>query len=204
MSADRKLPESVEIFDTTLRDGCQLEGISVTVDDKLRIAEQLDLLGVHYIEGGWPGANPKDEEFFRRAATELRLETSTLVAFGSTRGRRAKSTTTPRCATSSKRAPARWYRRQVVGLPRHRGLQTTLDEGEASDRRQRAFLSNEGAAHARRRAPSTGTSATPSSRQCVLEAAVVNGASISCCATPTVARSVRGGGHRRRCRRPLR
>ena len=78
-------PETVEIFDTTLRDGCQLEGVSVTVEDKLRIAEQLDALGVHYIEGGWPGANPKDEEFFRRAASELHLATATLVAFGSTR-----------------------------------------------------------------------------------------------------------------------
>ena len=80
----------VEIFDTTLRDGCQLEGVSVTVEDKLRIAEQLDQLGVHYIEGGWPGANPKDEEFFRRAAGELRLGTSTLVAFGSTRRAKGK------------------------------------------------------------------------------------------------------------------
>src|SRR4029079_10830648 len=79
------VPGSVEIFDTTLRDGSQLEGISLTVDDKLRIAEQLDWLGVHYIEGGWPGANPKDDEFFRRASTELSLDTSTLVAFGSTR-----------------------------------------------------------------------------------------------------------------------
>ncbi|MED5220056.1 MAG: citramalate synthase [Actinomycetota bacterium] len=79
------LPEAVEIYDTTLRDGAQLEGISLTVDDKLRIAEQLDRLGVHYIEGGWPGANPKDVEFFRRAATELDLEHSKLVAFGSTR-----------------------------------------------------------------------------------------------------------------------
>ena len=79
------LPETVEIYDTTLRDGAQLEGISLTVDDKLRIAEQLDRLGVHYIEGGWPGANPKDVEFFQRAATELDLEHSKLVAFGSTR-----------------------------------------------------------------------------------------------------------------------
>ncbi len=79
------LPAAVEIYDTTLRDGAQLEGISLTVDDKLRIAEQLDRLGVHYIEGGWPGANPKDEEFFTRARTELTLERSTLVAFGSTR-----------------------------------------------------------------------------------------------------------------------
>ncbi|HUQ39560.1 MAG TPA: citramalate synthase [Acidimicrobiales bacterium] len=78
-------PDAVEIYDTTLRDGSQREGLSLTVDDKLRIAEQLDHLGLHYIEGGWPGANPKDDEFFARAATELKLTTSTLVAFGSTR-----------------------------------------------------------------------------------------------------------------------
>ena len=77
--------DSVEVFDTTLRDGMQVEGVSATVDDKLRIAEQLDHLGVHYIEGGWPGANPKDIEFFARARSELALTTSTLVAFGSTR-----------------------------------------------------------------------------------------------------------------------
>ena len=80
-----RMPVAVEIFDTTLRDGAQVEGVSLTVDDKLRIAEELDHLGVHYIEGGWPGANPKDDEFFQRAATELDLTTSTLVAFGSTR-----------------------------------------------------------------------------------------------------------------------
>jgi 2-isopropylmalate synthase len=80
------MPEAdVEVFDTTLRDGSQLEGISLTVDDKLRIAEQLDHLGVHYIEGGWPGANPKDDEFFQRVPAELDLKTATMVAFGSTR-----------------------------------------------------------------------------------------------------------------------
>ena len=55
---------TVEVFDTTLRDGMQAEGVSASVNDKLRIAEQLDILGVTYIEGGWPGANPKDDEFF--------------------------------------------------------------------------------------------------------------------------------------------
>jgi 2-isopropylmalate synthase len=80
-----ELPESVDIFDTILRDGSQQEGLSLTVDDKLRVAEQLDHLGVTYIEGGWPGANPKDVEFFARAARELQLHTATLVAFGSTR-----------------------------------------------------------------------------------------------------------------------
>jgi 2-isopropylmalate synthase len=79
------LPESVDIFDTILRDGSQQEGLSLTVADKLRVAEQLDHLGVTFIEGGWPGANPKDIEFFARARQELKLSTATLVAFGSTR-----------------------------------------------------------------------------------------------------------------------
>lgn len=78
-------PERVEIYDTTLRDGSQREGLSLTVEDKLRVAQQLDHLGVHYIEGGWPGANPKDDEFFARAPGELDLEHSQLVAFGATR-----------------------------------------------------------------------------------------------------------------------
>jgi 2-isopropylmalate synthase len=85
VSVARELPASVDIFDTTLRDGAQFEGISLTVDDKLRVAEQLDWLGVAWIEGGYPLSNPKDEEFFKRAVTELQLHTATLVAFGSTR-----------------------------------------------------------------------------------------------------------------------
>ncbi len=77
--------KAAEIYDTTLRDGTQAEGLSPTVGEKLRVAHLLDELGVHYIEGGWPGANPKDDEFFERAKKELPLERSTLVAFGSTR-----------------------------------------------------------------------------------------------------------------------
>jgi len=87
------LPTAVDIYDTTLRDGSQQEGLSLTVDDKLRVARQLDHLGVAYIEGGWPGANPKDEEFFRRAPDELELGTATLVAFGSTRRPRSRAGT---------------------------------------------------------------------------------------------------------------
>lgn len=79
----------IEIYDTTLRDGTQQEGISLTARDKLKVARLLDTLGVAYIEGGWPGANPKDDEFFQRAKSELDLRMSTLVAFGSTR--RAKA-----------------------------------------------------------------------------------------------------------------
>ncbi|HEV7723295.1 MAG TPA: citramalate synthase, partial [Iamia sp.] len=78
-------PAEIDIFDTTLRDGAQFEGISLTVDDKLRVAEQLDWLGVRWIEGGYPLANPKDAEFFARAPGELTLTTAELVAFGSTR-----------------------------------------------------------------------------------------------------------------------
>src|SRR5512146_2966830 len=73
------------VYDTTLRDGAQQEGLNLSVADKLNIARQLDDLGVGYIEGGWPGANPKDTEFFRRAREELDLRRATLAAFGATR-----------------------------------------------------------------------------------------------------------------------
>jgi 2-isopropylmalate synthase len=75
---------TVQLYDTTLRDGAQEEGISFSVEDKLKICQKLDELGIDFIEGGWPGSNPKDTEFFARAR-DLRLRHSTLVAFGSTR-----------------------------------------------------------------------------------------------------------------------
>ncbi len=74
----------VELYDTTLRDGAQSEGISYSVQDKLRIVEKLDALGMHVIEGGWPGSNPKDEEFFQKAR-HVKLTHAKLAAFGSTR-----------------------------------------------------------------------------------------------------------------------
>ena len=74
----------VEIYDTTLRDGSQGEGINFSVADKLRIAEKLDAFGVHYIEGGWPGSNPKDIEFFAQAKKK-KFKNARLAAFGSTR-----------------------------------------------------------------------------------------------------------------------
>ncbi|MBD3296960.1 MAG: citramalate synthase [Candidatus Omnitrophica bacterium] len=76
--------KKIAIYDTTLRDGAQFEGISFTVKDKLRIAEKLDELGVDFIEGGWPGSNPKDNEFFASAREQLKLRNAELVAFGST------------------------------------------------------------------------------------------------------------------------
>src|SRR6476646_5372055 len=75
----------LHVYDTTLRDGAQQEGLNLSVADKLAIAEHLDELGVGFIEGGWPGANPKDTEFFALAQRDLRLRNATLAAFGATR-----------------------------------------------------------------------------------------------------------------------
>jgi 2-isopropylmalate synthase len=77
-------PVEVEVYDTTLRDGAQREGISYSLEDKLRIARRLDALGVTFIEGGWPGSNPKDAAFFARAREE-KWQNATIVAFGATR-----------------------------------------------------------------------------------------------------------------------
>ncbi len=75
---------AIEIYDTTLRDGAQAEDVSFSVEDKVRVAQQLDELGVQFIEGGWPGANPKDIEFFQKVRT-IPFQHATIVAFGSTR-----------------------------------------------------------------------------------------------------------------------
>ncbi|MGZ4679324.1 MAG: citramalate synthase [Ilumatobacteraceae bacterium] len=170
---------TVEVFDTTLRDGLQVEGVSATVDDKLRIAEQLDYLGVHFIEGGWPGANPKDIEFFARAATELRLDTSTMVAFGSTRRPKGKvdDDDTLRnlleANTSTVCIVAKSWDYHVLNA-----LQTTLDEGEAMIADSVAFL----AGHGRRVMVDMehffdGFKRNPEFALRALEAAVVKGAS---------------------------
>ena len=74
----------VEIYDTTLRDGSQGEGVNFSAADKLRIAEKLDAFGIHYIEGGWPGSNPKDMEFFAQAKRR-KFKNAKLAAFSMTR-----------------------------------------------------------------------------------------------------------------------
>lgn len=84
----------IEIYDTTLRDGAQSEDISFSVEDKLRIAERLDDLGIHFIEGGWPGASPRDVEFFQKAK-KLKLKNSELTAFGSTHHASKKASNDP-------------------------------------------------------------------------------------------------------------
>ncbi|MBW8826553.1 MAG: citramalate synthase [Acidobacteria bacterium] len=173
------LPESVEIYDTTLRDGSQLEGISLTVDDKLRIAEQLDILGVHFIEGGWPGANPKDDEFFQRVHGELSLATSTLVAFGSTRRPKGKVDSDPtllnlvKAKTSAVCIVGKCWDYHVT-----EALQVELSEGIAMVGDSVQFLRGSGldvlfdAEHF-----FDGWKRNPEFSLAVLEAAVLNGAS---------------------------
>jgi len=138
-------PVRCDIYDTTLRDGSQLEGISLTVDDKLKIARQLDRLGVTYIEGGWPGANPKDEEFFDRARSELELTTSKMVAFGSTRRAKGRVDSDP---TLGNLLGAETGTVCIVGKTWDyhvtEALQTTLDEGLAMVADSIAFLKGEG------------------------------------------------------------
>src|SRR5512136_957171 len=73
----------IQIYDTTLRDGTQSESVAFSVEDKLRVARKLDELGVDYLEGGWPGSNEKDAEFFQRAAAMV-WRSARLAAFGST------------------------------------------------------------------------------------------------------------------------
>ena len=142
------LGDAFHVFDTTLRDGAQREGITYSVNDKLAVAHLLDDLGVGFIEGGWPGALPKDTEFFARAAAgELTLRTAQLVAFGATRKAGLSASEDPQVlALLDSKAP-------VVTLVaksdvRHveRALRTTLEENLAMVSDTVAFL----VAHGRR------------------------------------------------------
>ncbi len=139
-------PKAVEIFDTTLRDGTQFEGISVTADDKLKIATQLDRLGVHYIEGGWPGSNPRDDEFFRRVVQgELLLETSRLVAFGSTRRPKGKVDSDQTLANLlSARTSICCIVAKAWDYHVREALRTTLDEGVAMIADSVSYLADQG------------------------------------------------------------
>ncbi|MDQ6650961.1 MAG: citramalate synthase [Actinomycetota bacterium] len=137
--------DAFHVYDTTLRDGAQREGLSLSVHDKLTIARHLDDLGVGFIEGGWPGSNPKDLEFFARAQTELRLQTATLAAFGATRRPGVAA------ADDAQVAALRESGAPVVTLvakshDRHvtQALRTTLEENLAMVRDTVAHLSAEG------------------------------------------------------------
>lgn len=133
--------DSFHVFDTTLRDGAQREGINLTVADKLAIARYLDEFGVGFIEGGWPGANPRDTEFFARARQEIDFRHAQLVAFGSTRRPGAKASEDPQVrALVESGAPvvtlvAKSHDRHV-----ELALRTTLDENLAMIRDTVSYL----------------------------------------------------------------
>jgi 2-isopropylmalate synthase len=118
----------VELYDTTLRDGTQMEGISLSAEDKLKIARKLDELGVHYIEGGWPGSNPKDAEFFVRARA-LKLSHAKLAAFGSTRRAGGKADKDPNIrALIDARTPVVTLVGKASDMQVRQVLETTLEE----------------------------------------------------------------------------
>ncbi|MEX0426517.1 citramalate synthase [Nocardioides sp. DS6] len=139
------LQGAFHVYDTTLRDGAQQEGLNLTVADKLAIARQLDGLGVGFIEGGWPGANPKDTEFFRRAQSELDLEHARLAAFGSTRRAGVRAADDPLVA-ALRDSGASVVTLVAKSHDRHveLALRTTLEENLAMIRDTVSHLSAEG------------------------------------------------------------
>src|SRR6187200_2104619 len=135
----------IHVYDTTLRDGAQQEGLNLSVADKLSIAMHLDELGVGFIEGGWPGANPKDTEFFARAAADLHLRNATLAAFGATRraGGRAASDPQVRALLDSQAQVITLVAKSHTGHV-ERALRTTLAENLEMIRDTVSFLRGEG------------------------------------------------------------
>ena len=138
--------DAFHVFDTTLRDGAQREGISYSVGDKLAVARLLDQIGVGFIEGGWPGAMPKDTEFFARAADgELALKHAVLVAFGATRkaGVRVQDDPQVRALLDSRASVVTLVAKSSVWHVTD-ALHTTLEENLEMVRDTVAFLRAEG------------------------------------------------------------
>jgi 2-isopropylmalate synthase len=139
------ISDAFHVYDTTLRDGAQQEGLNLSVHDKLTIARHLDDLGVGFIEGGWPGANPKDTEFFKLAQTELKLKSATFVAFGATRRPNVKPEDDQLLkALADSGAPAVTLVAKSHDRHVELALRTTLDENLAMIRDSIKFLRNGG------------------------------------------------------------
>ena len=137
--------ETFDVYDTTLRDGAQQEGMNLSVADKLAIAPLLDELGVQYIEGGWPGAIPKDTEFFARAAKELDFRNAELAAFGATRKPLVRAYDDPQVrALLDSGAPVLTLVAKSDIRHVERALRTTAEENLAMITDTVAFLTGEG------------------------------------------------------------
>lgn len=133
------------VYDTTMRDGAQQEGINLSVGDKLTIARYLDELGVTHIEGGWPGANPNDTEFFARARQELDLRTATLAAFGATRRAGSRAAEDPQVqALVDSGAPVVTLVAKMHAGHVERALRTTREENLAMIQDTVAYLREQG------------------------------------------------------------
>ncbi|MDP3971888.1 MAG: citramalate synthase [Candidatus Nanopelagicales bacterium] len=136
---------AVEVYDTTLRDGAQREGITYSVADKLAVARLIDEFGVGYIEGGWPGAMPKDTEFFARAVDELELRRARLVAFGATRRAGVQVEDDPQVrALIESQAPIVTLVAKSDVVHVERALRTTRDENVAMVADTVAYLVSQG------------------------------------------------------------
>jgi 2-isopropylmalate synthase len=170
---------TVQVYDTTLRDGAQTEGISFSADDKLKITQKLDWMGVHYVEGGYPGSNPKDMEYFERLR-ELSLQNARVTAFGSTRKKNVRPADDENLAVILKSGV---QIATVVGkswdFHVSRALDTTLAENLSMIRETVAYLKEQGleviydAEHF-----FDGYRANPDYAMATLEAAVAAGASV--------------------------
>jgi isopropylmalate/homocitrate/citramalate synthase len=121
---EEKIMRKIELYDTTLRDGAQSEDIAFSVEDKLRIAERLNEFGIHYIEGGWPGANPKDAEFFK-LVRKLKFKSSTLCAFGATHRASLKPGPEHKIPPQCK-DPCCYHSGEDMGFPRERGPESIV------------------------------------------------------------------------------
>ncbi|HDY75111.1 MAG TPA: citramalate synthase, partial [Candidatus Marinimicrobia bacterium] len=142
----KNLLKTIELFDTTLRDGTQGEGVSLSVDDKLRIASRLDEFGINIIEGGWPGSNPRDQEFFQRAK-DLDLIQAKICAFGSTARRPSAIESDPNLnALLASETPVVTIFGKSWLLHAEKGLGLTKEENLEIIEKSVAFLVN----HARR------------------------------------------------------
>ena len=138
--ASHFMKTTVHLYDTTLRDGAQAEDVNFSVEDKVRVARKLDQFGVHYIEGGWPGSNPRDVEFFREMRG-VKLKKAKLTAFGATRRARLKVFEDPSLkALVSSGAPVATIYGKSWDLHVHKALKVTLDENLRMIRESVAFL----------------------------------------------------------------
>ena len=124
--------KTIQIYDTTLRDGTQGEGVSLSLEDKLQIAQRLDEIGVDYIEGGYPLSNEKDEQFFQQVQ-QLNLKHAKVCAFGMTRRRGVEAAEDPGMLALRDSGSGMYRGRQNMGFPRDRSVASDVGRESSDD-----------------------------------------------------------------------